>query len=140
MNKGQIIRRMLNDGTPVGAYMCIVKFTRTHVVAQRIAICSHSKYDEEELYITRPHVYQPRMCKLVVSEQLWERINSERQSSIIHDICPTWENMMKKEPEIIQLSAFNYPQKKVIYTVDQIKYVWYSRDRQIRLDLGTRIL
>jgi hypothetical protein len=110
------------------------------VVAQRIAVYSHSKYDEEELYITRSHVYQPRMCKLVVGEQLWERINSERQSSIIHDICPTWENMMKKEPEIIQLSAFNYPQKKVIYTVDQIKYVWYGRDRQIRLDLGTRIL
>ena len=140
MQKGQIIRRMLNDGTPVGPYMCIVNFTRTHVIAQSIAVCSHSKYEDDELYITRPHVYQPRMCKLVVNEQVWERINSERQNSIIHDVCTKWENIMKKDVEIIQLTAFNYPQKKMTFTVDQMKYVWYGRDRQIRLDLGTRIL
>ena len=141
MQRGQIIRRKLNDGTPVGPYMCITGFTRTYVIAQRITPCSNVKHEEyEESYITRSHVYELGMCKLVVNGEVWERINSERQNSIIHDVCTKWENIMKKETEIIQLSKFNYPQKTMTFTIDQMRYVWYGRDRQIRLDLGTRIL
>ena len=85
MQKGQIIRRKLNDGTPVGPYMRIVRFTRTHVIAQRIIRYSCAGYDNEELFILRSHVYEPVVCKLVLSSIVWERVNAERQRSIIHD-------------------------------------------------------
>ena len=48
--------------------------------------------------------------------------------------------MMNKEPEVVQIRAYNLPQKIVLFRVDQIKYVWYGREKQIRLDLGERIL
>ena len=140
MQKGQIIRRKLNDGTPVGPYMRIVRFTHTHVVAQRIIRYSCAGYDNEELFILRSHVYEPVVCKLVLSSVIWERVNAERQRSIIHDICPKWEHIMDKEPEVICMTCFNYPLKRAIFSVDQMRYVWYGREKQLRLDLGERIL
>lgn len=140
MHKGQIIRRMLNNGTPVGAYMCILRFTNTHVVAQILSRPSPDGPEDDELYITKNHVYQVKVCKLVISNNIWERINNGRQNSIIHDLCPTWETMMDKEPDVVQIRAFNYPQRVMLFRVDQIRYVWYNRERQIRLDLGERIL
>ena len=139
MKKGQIVRRMLNDGIPVGSYMRIVRVTRSNrVVAQRITYCPDNKGDEVEL--DKKHVYVVRICKLVLSNTIWDRINTDRQHSIIHDICPTWNRMNDKEPEMVQLRAFNHPQKVMLFGVDQIVDVWYNRERQLRLDLGERIL
>ena len=138
MNKGQLIRRKLNNGTPVGPYMCIERFTHWHVIAQNISRCPESC--DDEIYIARRHVHEVNMFKLTMSENVWDRINQDRQNSIIHDICPTWTKMMNKEPEVVQIRAYNLPQKIVLFRVDQIKYVWYGREKQIRLDLGERIL
>ena len=139
MEKGQIVRRMLNDGTPVGPYMRIVRFTHTHAVTQRIAPYDPDK-ESDELYITKNHIYVVKTFKLIISNVIWERINNHRQNSIIHDICPTWNRMNDKEPEVVQIRAFNYPTKVMLFGVDQIVNVWYNRERQLRLDLGERIL
>ena len=139
MEKGQIVRRMLNDGVPVGPYMRIERFTHTHVIVQRIAPYDPDK-ESDEIYITRAHIHPVRVFKLIISDKIWERIHDGRQHSIIHDICPTWNKMMNKEPEVVQIRAFNYPQKVMLFRADQIRYIWYGREKQLRLDLGEKIL
>lgn len=133
-----IIRRALNDGTPVGDYMCIDTVTRKHVMAHRIIstpgcakLCS---------MLLKSHVYAVRTSRLVISDDIWERINTNRQHSIIHDATVAWNRLQDKEAEVIQLRSIKYSQKVMLFTVDQIADVWYNRQRQIRLDLGYRIL
>lgn len=139
MEKGMIIRRALNDGTPVGDYMCIDKVTRrTHVMAHRIA----NTTSKSKLYcmLLKSHIYVVRTSKLVISDDIWERINTNRQHSIIHDATAAWNKIQNKKAEVVQLRSIKYPQKVMLFTVDQIVDVWYDRQRQIRLDLGYRIL
>lgn len=139
MEKGMIIRRALNDGTPVGDYLCIDKVTRrTHVVAHRIV---HETDRAKSLFmLLKSHVYVVRTRKLVISDDIWERINTNRQHSIIHDATVAWNKLQDSEAEVVQLRSIKYPQKVMLFTVDQIADVWYNRQRQIRLDLGYRIL
>lgn len=139
MEKGMIIRRALNDGTPVGDYMCIDKVTRrTHVVAHRIA---HETGKAKSLFmLLKSHVYVVRTRRLVISDDIWERINTNRQHSIIHDATVAWNKLQDSEAEVVQLRSIKYPQKVMLFTVDHIADVWYNRQRQIRLDLGYRIL
>lgn len=137
--KGTIIRRALNDGTPVGDYMCIDKvIRRTHVMARRITNTSGRAKLFSILF--KSHVYVVRTSKLVISDDIWERINTNRQHSIIHDATVAWNKLQDNEAEVVQLRSIKYSQKVMLFTVDQIADVWYNRQRQIRLDLGYRIL
>lgn len=139
MKKGQLIRRKLNNGTPVGGYMRIVRIARSNrVVAQHITCCPDDKGDEVEL--DKKHVYIVRVCKPVLSETVWDRINTDRQHSIIHDATAAWNKLQDNEAEVVQLRNSKYSQKVMLFTVDRIVDVWYNRQRQIRLDLGYRIL
>lgn len=139
MEKGMIIRRALNDGTPVGDYLCIDKVTRrTHVMAHRISNTPGSA----KLFsmLLKSHVYVVKVRRLVISDDIWERINTNRQHSIIHDATVAWNRLQDSEAEVVQLRSIKYSQKVMLFTVDQIADVWYNRQRQIRLDLGYRIL
>lgn len=139
MEKGMIIRRALNDGTPVGDYMCIDKVTRrTLIVAHRISCNPDSKKGISLLQ--KNHIYIVRVRRLVISDNIWERINTNRQHSIIHDATVAWNRLQDSEAEVVQLRSIKYSQKVMLFTVDQIADVWYNRQRQIRLDLGYRIL
>ena len=130
---------MLNDGVPVGPYMCIDKIMRrTHVTAYRIANVTGMPKIYHLLF--KSHVYVVRTSKLVISDDIWERINTNRQHSIIHDATAVWNRLQDKEAEVVQLRSIKYPQKVMLFTVDRIADVWYNRQRQIRLDLGERIL
>lgn len=134
-----IIRRALNDGTPVGDYMCIDKVTRrAHVMAHRIA---HITGNAKLYYmLLKSRIYVVKTSKLVISDDIWERINTNRQHSIIHDATVAWNRLQDSEAEVVQLRSIKYSQKVMLFTVDQIADVWYNRQRQIRLDLGYRIL
>ena len=138
MEKGMIVRRALNDGTPVGDYMCIDRVTHTHVVAYRISCNPDSK--KQISLLLKKHVYVVRIRRLVISDNIWERINTNRQHSIIHDATVAWNKLQDSEAEVVQLRSVKYPQKVMLFTVDYIADVWYNRQRQIRLDLGYRIL
>ena len=134
MKKGQIIRRMLNNGVPVGAYMRIVGFTHnSHVIAQKIG-------EIEECMLLRQHVYEPKHVKLIISQMVYDRLRLGYQHSIIHDICPTWLKMMDIQPDIVEIKMLNYPQKLQLFRVDQVRFVYYGREKQLRLDLGERII
>ena len=85
-------------------------------------------------------MYVVRIRRLVISDSIWERINTNRQHSIIHDATVAWNKLQDSEAEVVQLRSVKYPQKVMLFTVDYIADVWYNRIRQIRLDLGYRIL
>lgn len=147
MRKGQIVRRMLNNGTPVGPYMVIRGFISNHVLTQKCEVGMVFK-NTASLYYAKSHIYEPRMVKLVVQDAIWERIELGKQMSIIHDPTPMWEKMIDIQPEVVQIRSRKYSQKVMIFTVDQISEHWYSgglkiyhrASRQIRLDLGYRLL
>lgn len=134
-----IIRRALNDGTPVGDYMCIDTVTRRkHVMAHRIT--NTPGYAKSFFMLLKSHVHVVKVSRLVISDDIWERINTNRQHSIIHDATVVWNRLQDSEAEVVQLRSIKYSQKVMLFTVDQIADVWYNRQRQIRLDLGYRIL
>lgn len=139
MEKGQIVRRKVNNGTPVGPYMIIRGFIRNHVLTQRCEIGMESE-NVNSLYYAREHIYIPKIIRLIIQDAIWDRIAEGRQSAIIHDITPVWQKIYDTEPELIQLRSRKYPQKVMIYTVDRIADCYYNRTRQIRLGLGYRIL
>ena len=137
MKRGQIIRRMLNNGTPVGAYMVIKDFVSGHVVAQRIGIVVRNN---GALYYAKNHVYTPSICRFPVEHDIWERINSGRQIALIHDETSLWSKMLKTKPELVEIRSSKYPQKRITFVVDNICEWWCNRTRQVRLTLGTKII
>ena len=135
MKKGQIIRKKLTNGTPVGPYLKIIefinKFEEQGVVVEEFYFAKNSKYT-----LSRKNVYELKTIKLVVSDEIVERILNGRQSAIIHDISKKWclENLTGAE--IVYLRSYKYTNKFIICTVDSTSTVYYNKKPQVRLQLG----
>ena len=139
MKKGQIVRRITNNGTPIGPYMIVKEFLSDHVLTQRCEIGANPT-NVECLYYAKNHLCKIKIIRVIVQDEIWERMAEGRQSAIIHDLTPLWNKIYDKEPELIQFRSRKYPQKVAIYTVDRIADCYYNRIRQIRLGIGYRIL
>lgn len=140
MEKGQIVRRVLNDGTPVGPYLLVRGFVNNnHVLTQRCEVGITVK-NTDSLYYAKKKLTVCKMTKLVISDPIWNRIEEGRQIAIIHDATPAWQKMQDSEPELVQLRSIKYPKKVIVCVVDGISDCFYNRSRQIRLVLNNRIL
>lgn len=133
MEKGQIIRKKLKNGTPVGPYLRITGFVnrfKTQIVL------AQSVSGNVEYAIPRDRVYELNFVKMIISDEIVERIIKGRQSAIIHDISTKWclENL--NCAEVVQLRSQKYTQKVIICTVDSVSTVYYNRKPQVRLQLG----
>ena len=135
MRTGQIVRRKLKNGTPVGPYMIIDEFIGRNLVSLRTL-----KSSEPDPIMSKENLYELKSIKMVLSDLIIDRIISGRQSAIIHDISPKWKKLMDEEPEIIQLRSIKYSNKVAVYTVEYISIVYYNRKPQVRLQLGYCLL
>ena len=133
MKVGDIFRKTLHNGTPIGGFLRVIKIeggcveARNLIGIQRKTTFYHKRYEVAKIK------------KMPITHPVWERINSGQQIAIIHDATPMWENMLKECPELVEIRDVTYPQKRMVFIVDQIGPWWDRRTRQIRLTLGTRI-
>ena len=136
MQKGQIVRKCLSDGTIVGAYWIIIGIKRPNLVdVQSLA----SENIREFVRKDRLHVC--KTVKMVISHRVYERIEKEVQSAIIHDSTKKWLDLFNKQPEIVQLRSELYNERTMLFKVDQvIKVNSMDHGVLIRLELGEKIL
>ena len=135
MQKGQIVRKQLSNGDVIGTYWIITdcknpKLARIQSLASD-KIQELIKKERLKVYVT---------VKMVISHRVFERIEKEVQTSIIHDSTPKWINLFKKQPELVQLRSELYEERSMIFCVEETKKIFTQYGLQIRLDLGERIL
>ena len=134
MKKGQIIRRKVRNGTPIGPYLRIKGFEQKTVLTEPQLVCN--KYALACNSISRDYVYELKTVKLIVPDEIIERIISGRQIAIIHDVSARWCISNLNCAEIVQLRSQKYTNKVIICTVDCVSTVYYNRKPQVRLQLG----
>ena len=129
MQKGQIVRRMVNSGTPVGPYMRIINAQGAWVEVEKLdsGFCTA---------ILKTHVYEPKVVKLIIPDVILDRIKSGIQKAIIHDLTPRWEQLRKIKPEVISLRSIKYSQKVVLFSVQEMRIVYYNRQPQLRVEIA----
>lgn len=136
MEKGQIVRKLLSSGKPVGTYWVIEGFISANKVAHLLSLSSSNV----DCYVKRDRIHVCKLCKLIISHRVYDRIDKEIQSSIIHSSTPKWVQLFEKQPEIIQLRDELYSEHTMMFTVEETKKIFNEYGLQIRLDLGKKIL
>ena len=131
MKTGQLIRRKLNDGTPVGPYLRIEEFkcNAQIVVAKMINGKSTS-------VLARANVYEPKVLNFVLSDNIVKRIKEEIQKAVIHDISEKWDCKKMQSAEVVQIRSVKYSTRTVLIRVDSVSTVYWDRKPQVRLQLG----
>ena len=135
MQKGQIVRKCLSNGTIVGTYWMIIGIKRPNLVnVQSLA--------SENI---REFVRKDRLCvcktvKLIISHRVYDRVEKEVQNAIIHDPTKKWLDMFEKQPDIVQLRSELYEERTMLFCVDQTIKIQTEHGIRIRLDLGEKIL
>ena len=136
MLKGQIVRKCLSSGEPIGSYYIITGFSGKN----RSLVRLESVDGVITCYVKREQIKEYSITRMIIGHRVFERIEKGLQTSIIHDATPKWEKMYKKEPDIVQLRDELYSNKIMSFHVEEIKKVFYSGSVQIRLELGVRML
>lgn len=135
MQKGQIVRKCLSNGTVVGAYWMIIGIKRPNLVdIQSLA----SEKMREFVRKDRLHVY--KTTKLIISHRVYDRVEKEVQNAIIHDPTKKWLDLFEKQPDIVQLRSELYEERTMLFCVDQTIKIQTEHGIRIRLDLGEKIL
>ena len=135
MQKGQIVRKCLSNGTVVGSYWMVIGIKRPNLVdVQSLA----SERLREFVKKDRLHVY--KTVKLIISHRVYERVEKEVQNAIIHDPTKKWLDMFEKQPDIVQLRSELYEERTMLFCVDQTIKIQTENGIRIRLDLGEKIL
>ena len=137
MQKGQIVRKQLSNGTPIGPYCKITGFAGYKCSLVRVesldGVVNNSLVKRERIYVLKS-------AKMIIGDTVYKRIEKGLQTSIIHDLTPKWKSILDKQPEVIQLRNELYQDQTMLFPVEEIKRVYYGHSMQVRLDLGVRIL
>lgn len=135
MQKGQIVRKCLSNGTVVGSYWMVIGVKRPNLVdVQSLA----SEKMREFVRKDRLHVY--KTTKLIISHRVYDRVEKEVQNAIIHDPTKKWLDLFEKQPDIVQLRSELYEERTMLFCVDQTIKIQTESGIRIRLDLGEKIL
>lgn len=135
MQKGQIVRKCLSNGTIVGTYWMVIGIKRPNLVnVQSLA----SENIREFVRKDRLHVC--KTVKLIISHRVYDRVEKEVQNAIIHDSTKKWLDLFEKQPDIVQLRSELYEERTMLFCVDQTIKIQTESGIRIRLDLGEKIL
>lgn len=135
MQKGQIVRKCLSNGTVVGAYWMVIGIKRPNLVD--IQSLASEKMRE---FVRKDRLRVCKTVKLIISHRVYDRIEKEVQNAIIHDSTKKWLDMFEKQPDIVQLRSELYEERTMLFCVDQTIKIHTESGIRIRLDLGEKIL
>ena len=115
MKTGQIIRRKISDGTPVGPYLRIEEFKCNSKV-----VVAHMINGKSTSVLARANVYEPKVLNFVLSDDIVTRIKEKIQKAIIHDISQKWNMLKMHSAEIVQIRSVKYGTRTVVVRIDKI--------------------
>lgn len=131
MKKGQLIRRKLNNGTPVGPYLRIDEFKCNSQI-----IVAHMINGKSTSVLSRASVYEPKILNFVLSDNIVKRIKDKIQKAVIHDISEKWDCKKMQSAEVVQIRSVKYGTRTVVSRIDDVSIVYWNRKPQVRLQLG----
>ena len=135
MQKGQIVRKCLSNGTVVGAYWMVIGIKRPNLVnVQSLAS------ERIRAFVRKDRLHVCKTVKLIISHRVYDRVEKEVQNAIIHDPTKKWLDMFEKQPDIVQLRSELYEERTMLFCVDQTIKIQTESGIRIRLDLGEKIL
>lgn len=135
MQKGQIVRKCLSNGTVVGAYWMVIGIKRPNLV--NIQSLASERIRE---FVRKDRLHVCKTTKLIISHRVYDRVEKEVQNAIIHDSTKKWLDMFEKQPDIVQLCSELYEERTMLFCVDQTIKIQTESGIRIRLDLGEKIL
>ncbi len=146
MKKGDIVRRILEDGTPIGPYL--VYLCKEGNLWRRVistAIMKKEGRNDKEPYknfptlLRKEHVIEIKMARLQIIDTVYRRIESGKQTKIIHPPTANWVKLLENSAEIVQIRNFQFIDDKMVFKIDSVEKL-QGRDSDIQLVLGYRIL
>ena len=136
MEKGQIVRKCLSNGTVVGTYWIIIGIKRPNLVDVQSLTSENIRE-----FVRKDRLHVCKTVKMIISHRVYERIEKELQSAIVHDPTKKWLDLFNKQPEVVQLRSELYNECTTLFKVDEIKKVQTTDyGTLIRLELGEKIL
>lgn len=135
MQKGQIVRKCLSNGTVVGSYWMVIGIKRPNLV--NVQSLASERIRE---FVRKDRLHVCKTTKLIISHRVYDRVEKEVQNAIIHDPTKKWLDMFEKQPDIVQLRSELYEERTMLFCVDQTIKIQTESGIRIRLDLGEKIL
>ena len=135
MQKGQIVRKCLSNGTVVGAYWMVIGIKRPNLV--NVQSLASERIRE---FVRKDRLHVCKTVKLIISHRVYDRVEKEVQNAIIHDPTKKWLDLFEKQPDIVQLRSELYEERTMLFCVDQTIKIQTESGIRIRLDLGEKIL
>lgn len=135
MQKGQIVRKCLSNGTVVGAYWMVIGIKRPNLVDIQSLVSEKMRE-----FVRKDRLRVCKTVKLIISHRVYDRVEKEVQNAIIHDPTKKWLDLFEKQPDIVQLRSELYEERTMLFCVDQTIKIQTEHGIRIRLDLGEKIL
>ena len=135
MQKGQIVRKCLSNGTIVGTYWMVIGIKRPNLV--NVQSLASERIRE---FVRKDRLHVCKTVKLIISHRVYDRVEKEVQNAIIHDSTKKWLDLFEKQPDIVQLRSELYEERTMLFCVDQTIKIQTESGIRIRLDLGEKIL
>lgn len=122
MRKGQIVRRKVHNGTPIGPYLQVLNAKNNLVEIEILGTNSGITH-----LIEKNNLYVLKEVKFVLADSIIDRIMLGQQKAIFHELSAKWKSLKEKKIEIVSLRSFQYPHKFVICSVQEIREIRYDR-------------
>lgn len=131
MKIGQLIRKKSKRSylVPIGSYMIIESFPNNDCV---MTTNGH--------LIPRKLVYEVKIAKFNIPDEVLKRILNGQQTAIIHDLSTKWEKLLHEETDVIQLRSVKYAKIVGLFEIESVSTVYYKCTPQVRVQLGQRLL
>lgn len=136
MRTGQIIRKKLKSGTPIGPWLQIIKFCGQEML---VRVLESQFATNKTTVISREEAYTPQSASIPVDKMILRRINSGLQYAVEHPVLKRWKPE-HDQCEIVKL--YDYHGGCSWFTVERLVHVYNSRERKgyIRVVLGQKLL
>ena len=111
---GQIIRRKHRYGVPIGPYMIVQHIEDDRIYASVIGA------DIPNMMILKDNVYVYKTNSVCISEDLLNRLKSNRTICLQHKATKHWQNIFDNPPEIIRF--YTLPKKyEACFVVENVR-------------------
>jgi hypothetical protein len=148
MKEGIVVRKITQTKIPFGDYLYVIKtFGRRNtifvVASTDVRSVKENFHDTNEkiiknaVFVAKNTVTEIPMAKLQIPSHIYQRVHEERTFAIIHSRTSAWVKLLKQKPELVQLRDFATGEI-MIFKLSCVALMPRSRD--IRLELGTRII
>ena len=132
MKKGQLVRKMLPNGTPIGPWIRVTKCTRHWVHGEVIGL-------KDVALLTRERTYAPKMPSIIISEKMFDRIIEGKTICVMCSASDTCKKKLIPTPDIVRFYTY-LQMRECVFTVENVQETVSLFKPYLRITLHARLL